>query len=185
MDGLDKLPSDLVWQEDGHLSDIVLSSVADGETNIVPREAHSHLEQCEHCGIRFGAEALLSMHAGELLAEVARVAQVPEALSASRPVVHGGWTNLPRRALVGALVLAAMGAMPAVLAGGHQRIAEITNTLARSIFMLSRGVVLVAKSDSFTALVWVSSLVLLVLGLVVSQWKRPGSIHGLTEEGSV
>lgn len=187
MDDLDKLPSDLVWQQDGHLSDIVLSTVADGEQGIVPLEALSHLEHCDHCNTRFGAEALLSMHAGELLTSLEPSAHVSAAQKprAIKVAVHGGLTNLPKRAVFGSLVLAAMGAIPAILAGGHMRIAEITETFARSILMLSRGAVLVAKSDSFTALVWASAMVLLVLGLVVSRIARPGSVDGLAEEGSV
>jgi hypothetical protein len=188
MDDLDKLPSDLVWQQDGHLSDIVLSSVADGETDIVPLEALSHLEHCEQCSTRFGAEALLSMHASELLAEVSRAsAHAPAAVPsrAARVAVEGNLSHLPKRAIFGALALAAMGSMPALVAGGHFRIAEITGMLGRSILMLSRSMVLVAKSDSFTALIWASSMVLLILGLVVSRVARPRSVNGLAEEGGV
>jgi hypothetical protein len=187
MDDLDKLPSDLVWQQDGHLSDIVLSSVADGEMNIVPLEALSHLEHCDQCSTRFGAEALLSMHASELLGEVSRAAHAPAALPsrAARVAVEGGLSHLPKRAVFGALALAAMGAMPALIAGGHLRIAEITGWLGRSILMLSRSMVLVAKSDSFTALIWASSMVLLILGLVVSRMARPRSVSGLAEEGGL
>ena len=188
MDDLDKLPPDLVWQQDGHLSDIVLSSIADGEANIVPLEAHSHLEHCDDCTTRFGAEALLSMHAGELLAEVSRVRdEVPAVLTprSVRDLAAGGIANLPKTAILGALFLAAIGAMPALLSQGHMRIAEFTEILSRSIVMLSRSVVLVAKSGSFTVLVWASAMILLVLGLVVSRTARPGLVNGLVEEGNV
>ena len=86
MDDLDKLPPDLVWQQDGHLGDIVLSSIADGEVDIVPLEASSHLEHCDHCMTRFGAEALLSKHASELLAEVSRVTDRVPAVVTPRSV---------------------------------------------------------------------------------------------------
>jgi hypothetical protein len=183
MDDLDKLPSDLVWQQDGHLSDIVLSSIADGEANIVPLEAHSHLEQCDHCTTRFGAEALLSMHAGELLAEVSRAAQVPAVVTprSMRDAAVDGLAKLPKTAFFGALFLAAMGALPALLSQGHVRIAYITEILGRSIVMLSRSVVLVAKSGSFTVLVWASTVTLLALGLFVSRTARRGLVNGLTE----
>ena len=188
MDDLDKLPPDLVWQQDGHLGDIVLSSIADGEVDIVPLEASSHLEHCEHCITRFGAEALLSKHAGELLAEVSRMSDTVPAVVAPRSVraaTVSGFAKLPKHALFGALFLAAIGAMPVLLSPGHWRIAEFTETLGRSIVMLSRGVVLVAKSGSFTVLVWASAMILLVLGLVVSRAARPGLVNGLVEEGSL
>ena len=188
MDDLDKLPPDLVWQQDGHLGDIVLSSIADGEVDIVPLEASSHLEHCEHCITRFGAEALLSKHAGELLAEVSRVTdRVPAVVTprSVRTIPISGFAKMPKHALFGALFLAAIGALPVLLSPGHWRIAEFTEILGRSIVMLSRGVVLVAKSGSFTVLVWASAMILLVLGLVVSRAARPGLVNGLVEEGSL
>lgn len=187
MDDLDKLPPDLVWQQDGHLSDIVLSSIADGEAAIVPHEACTHLEQCEDCTTRFGAEALLSMHAGELMAEVARAADMPMVL-APRPVrdlTLDGWAKLPKRAFYGALFVAAMGAMPAILSQWPVRVAHILEVFARSIVMLARGSVLLVRSGSFTVLLWVSAMTFLALGLVVSRLARPRLENGLAEEGGV
>jgi hypothetical protein len=187
MDDLDKLPSDLVWQQDGHLSDIVLSSIADGEATIVPYEAHTHLEHCNECTTRFGAEALLSRHAGELLAEVSRAAEVPAIVTprSVRDTAVDGLAKLPKSAFFGALFLAVMGAMPAIITRGHVRIAELTEISSRSIVMLSRGVVLVAKSESFTVLLWASAMTLLLLGLAVSRAARPGLVNALVEEGGV
>jgi hypothetical protein len=178
MDDLDKLPADLVWQQDGHLSDIVLSTIADGELPLVPLEAHTHLEHCDECTTRFGAEALLSMHAGELMAEVSRAAEAPVVVAprsarAAREVAVDGLARLPKTAFFGALFLAAIGALPAVLIRGPWRIAEITEILSRSIVMLARSMVLVAKSGSFTMLLWASAMTLLLLGLVVSRSMRP------------
>ncbi len=187
MDDLDKLPSDLVWQTDGHLSEIALTSIADGEADIVPLEAHSHLEHCDDCTTRFGAEALLSMHAGELLAEVSRAAEVPAVLPphAAREADFDGLAKLPKSAFFGALFLAAMGALPAIVSRGPGRIAEFTEIFGRSIVMLARGVVLVAKSESFTVLLWASATTLLLLGLFVSRTARRGLANDLVEEGSV
>lgn len=187
MDDLDKLPSDLVWQQDGHLSDIALTSIADGEADIVPLEAHTHLEHCDGCTTRFGAEALLSMHAGELMAEVARAAEVPVVATprAVREVAVDGLAKLPKPAFFGALFLAAMGAVPAIISRGPGRIAEFTEIFGRSIVMLSRSVVLVARSESFTVLLWASAMTLLLLGLFVSRSARRGLVNDLVEEGSV
>jgi hypothetical protein len=188
MDDLDKLPPDLVWQQDGHLSDIVLASIGDGEVDIVPPEASSHLDHCDHCTTRFGAEALLSKHAGELLAEVSRnMDHVPAVVTprSIRVVAAEGFANMPKRAILGALFLAAIGSMPAILSHGHWRIAQFIEILSRSIVMLSRSMVLVAKSGSFTVLVWASAMILMVLGLVVSRSARRGLVNGLVEERSL
>jgi len=63
------------------------------------------------------------------------------------------------------------------------RIAEFTEILSRSIVMLARGVVLVAKSGSFTVLLWASAMTLLLLGLGVSRIARSKPVNGLAEEG--
>jgi len=175
MDDLDKLPSDLVWQQDGHLSDIVLSTIADGELTVVPLEAHSHLDHCDECTTRFGAEALLSMHAGELLAEVSRAVEVPVLATprSVREVAIDGLARLPKPAFFGALFLAAMGAIPALVIRGPWHLAEIVEVSSRSIVMLARSMVLVAKSGSFTVLLWASAMTLLLLGLAVSRSSRP------------
>jgi len=174
MDDLDKLPPDLVWQQDGHLSDIVLSSIADGEVNIVPLEAHSHLEHCDHCTTRFGAEALLSMHAGELLAEVSRVAEMPAVVMprSVRDVAVDGLAKLPKRAFFGALFLAAMGALPALLSQGHWRFAHLHDFGSSCVVLFGRGGGLIAEGGSFTVLMWASALTLLALGLVVSRLEQ-------------
>lgn len=175
MDDLDKLPADLVWQQDGHLSDIVLSTIADGELTIIPLEAHSHLEHCDDCTTRFGAEALLSMHAGELLAEVSRAAEVRVFVTpkSAREVAIDGLARLPKTAFFGALFLAAMGALPAIVSRGPWHLADIAQMLSRSMVMLARSMVLIAKSGSFTVLLWASAMTLLLLGLVVSRSSRP------------
>ena len=186
MDDLDKLPSDLVWEQDGHLSDIVLSTLADGQALIVPLEAQSHLEQCEHCTTRFGAEAILSMHAGELLTELGKSPKAPASVKprVAEVLPEKRMSALPRRAVWAALILAACGAMPALVAGG-MRLTSVLGTIGRSILMLSRGVVLVAKSDTFTPLMFLAAMVLLISGLVVSRSSRSGSANGLVQEGSV
>jgi hypothetical protein len=180
MDDLDKLPADLVWQQDGHLSDIVLSTIADGEMAIVPLEAHSHLEHCDECTTRFGAEALLSVHAAELLAEVSRAPRVSQSSQSPvlamprsvREVAFDGFARLPKPAFFGALFLAAMGAVPALISRGPWHLADIAQVFGRSIVMLARSMVLVAKSGSFTVLLWASAMTLLLLGLVVSRSSR-------------
>lgn len=189
MDDLDKLPPDLAWQRDGHVTDIVLSSVADGEAGIVPSNALSHLEGCDHCATRLGAEALLSAHAGELLAELQEPSFAP-ALSPvktrmkAEPASVRGFQALPKGAVFAALVLAAIGAMPAIVDRGL-RLPGLLGTMGRAVVMLARNAEVVSKSEMFTALAWAASVVLLISGLVVSRISRPGSSNGLAQEGGV
>jgi len=184
MDDLDKLPPDLTWQHDGHVTDIVLSSVADGESGIVAEDALSHLDDCEHCSARLGAEALLSAHAGELIAELAAPSPLPVKAKSpvkSKPVVGPA---LPKRAIIAALALAAFGAMPGAVDASHHLMDRFA-TLGRIVTMLARSAELVAKSEMFTTLAWAASAVLLMSGLVVSRISRPGSSKELAQEGGV
>ncbi len=68
----DTLPEDLVFQPDGHLTEVALTCAADGQLDILgalQQRAHDHLDDCERCAHLLGEAALLSVHAGESLRE--------------------------------------------------------------------------------------------------------------------
>jgi hypothetical protein len=180
-DELDKLPPDLAWQRDGHVTDIVVASVADGEAGIVPEDALSHLEHCEHCTSRLGAEALLSAHAGELLQDLASPAVVR---APAKAPVNANGKALPKGAVIGAFLIAAVGATPAIF-DSVARLPALLRALGRAIVLLAHSTELVVKSDMGTTLAWAASLVLLVSGLVVSRLSRVRRSNGLAQEGGV
>ncbi|MRG92293.1 hypothetical protein [Polyangium spumosum] len=188
MDDLDKLPPDLAFQHDGHVTDVVLSSVADGEAGIVPADALSHLDGCDHCAERLGAEALLSVHAGELLAELAEPSFAPvrvaEKAAAKAPASVRGLATLPKRAVLGALLLAALGALPAIL-DQIAHVPTLVGTIGHAMLMLGRSAAVVSKSEMFPALAFAASAVLMISGLVVSRVSRPGSSNDFAQEGGV
>jgi hypothetical protein len=72
------LPLELVYA-DGHLTDVGVAALADGEDAIVPDEACAHAETCEACAAALGREALHSMALGEALRVPAAFA--PERIS--------------------------------------------------------------------------------------------------------
>jgi len=194
MDDLDKLPPDLAWQRDGHVTDIVLASVSDGEAEIVPDDALQHLDHCEHCATRLGAEALLSAQAGELLAELAAPSPIA-ATAIAKPVKPAKAANaeapkvpvlaaLPKKAVLGALVLAAIGAAPA-LWDSVARLPALLRAIGRALTLLVHGGELVVKSEMGTTLAWAASMVLLVSGLAVARFARMRPSHGLAQEGGV
>jgi anti-sigma factor ChrR (cupin superfamily) len=95
------LPTELVWQDDGHVADVALAAIADGELEIVPDQAAAHVVACDDCSERLGEQALLSTATHEALHAL-------DAAAVRRP--------LPLPAIVLALALAALGAAPAVRA---------------------------------------------------------------------
>lgn len=195
MDNLDKLPSDLTFQPDGHLSDIALTAIADGETEIVAESAIAHLDHCDHCTTRLGAEALLTAYAGELVEEVqlhAFVASQSEQLipnakpvaaqvnkEAATPITRA---PLPKGALGAAIVIAAIGAAPSLI-DGAMRLPDLLRSASTALVLLIRSANLIFHSDAGTTLAWVSSFLLLISGLAVSRLARTRTTQGLAEEG--
>jgi hypothetical protein len=59
------LPEDLLYSEDGHASDVVLTCLADGEDALVPAALRAHVLTCAACGAQLGNAALLSLRADD------------------------------------------------------------------------------------------------------------------------
>ncbi len=57
------LPEDLLYGEDGHASDVVLTCLADGEEALVPGRVRVHVLECAVCSAQLGNAALLSLRA--------------------------------------------------------------------------------------------------------------------------
>lgn len=68
------LPSEIVWQSDGHLSEVAVTALADGQTSLLAEDAHAHLATCDACTVRLGDAALRSVETAALFAEAAQAA---------------------------------------------------------------------------------------------------------------
>ena len=85
----EQLPDELVFEPDGHVGEVALSCLADGEVALVPSKALAHIDACEQCTARLGAAALLSIGIGEALPHLA----LPHGLGPSEPA--NLWGALP------------------------------------------------------------------------------------------
>lgn len=56
----EELPRELVWTSEGHLSDVAMTAIADGEEAILPRDAFGHLGLCDACALGVERAAALS-----------------------------------------------------------------------------------------------------------------------------
>lgn len=128
----DELPRDIVWQDDGHLSEVALTALADGEDAIIPADAHAHLAGCDACARAVGDAAMLSTALGDALRKLperrelaARSTSQPAPVS-SRPEVR-----LPWRALAAGLAFALIGAIPMLL--------RVQSLFDYARFLASRG----------------------------------------------
>jgi Na+/glutamate symporter len=158
MSSAEKLPKELLWSEDGHLSDVVLTAMADAQHEIVPDEATVHAEACALCAKRVGGAALLSLRAGELLAEVA------PAVPARAPV--------PVYAVVGAIVLAALGALPGLVSMPTEITQDIAS-FSQKLHLVVANAALLARAATgetgplYLSLTFGSALLLLLVAFGV------------------
>lgn len=96
------LPEDLLYAENGHASDVVLTCLADGEKAIVPPALVAHVLACPTCHGHLGNAALLSLRAGEEVAHHLAAKKAHEAKLVPSPYL----------ALAAGLLLAILGALP-------------------------------------------------------------------------
>jgi len=96
------LPEDLLYAEDGHASDVVLTCLADGEKAIVPPALVAHVLACPTCHGHLGNAALLSLRAGEEVSAHLAAKKAHDAKLAPSPYV----------ALAAGLLIALFGALP-------------------------------------------------------------------------
>ncbi|MFO0564385.1 MAG: hypothetical protein U0263_01920 [Polyangiaceae bacterium] len=97
----DELAHDLLWQADGHLTDVALTALADGEVALLSPAAASHAEECDACARRLGDAALFSTVLSEELAPVLLPVREPR--------------QLPVAALLAAFALAIAGSLPVLI----------------------------------------------------------------------
>jgi len=92
------LPDELIWSDDGHLSEIAIAALGDGQDAIVPEKARDHALSCESCAAQMGHAAMLSSELGQ-------------AMRAPIPVLAVERVPVPWLAIVGAIFVAAVGSL--------------------------------------------------------------------------
>lgn len=177
------LPPDLIFEPDGHVSELCVTAVADGEIELVPQAALDHLDTCDACGDKLGQAALLAVTAHEVMRE-ASAAKSPEAVALVAPAAiapasvapvspRRSRRPLPIAAIAAALLLAMVTAGPALseALGAAQQIVDAAigwvPTLARV------AVTVVWSGPSMgpwgVALKWISAVLFVTAGLSVAR----------------
>jgi hypothetical protein len=132
MSDQEMMPIDILWRDDGHVSDVAVDALADGQEAIVARPVRDHVNECELCAGRFGEAVLLAMQVGEVMQQSLRAAKVQP------------WP-VPMPALIAALLVAALGALPAVgdllvrATDLFRGVGAILPNLTRAALVLSRS----------------------------------------------
>lgn len=127
----ERFPDDLVWCSDGHVSDVVVTAVADGQSDLVPQAALEHVDSCPACTGRTVDALTLSLTLGSRLDTAEAWARPEETPAASPTLVF----HFPIPALGAAVVVALVGTAPMLL-----QVPALFSGVFRSLPVLVRGV---------------------------------------------
>lgn len=191
-----ELPASLCFEADGHVTDVVVTCLADGEIAIIPAAAAAHVDACDACTARLGAEALLSMDASEaLLAAVAREVRAPLRIVASAPVVSAPLREsaapssssrrrrpLPKGAIAAALLVAVLGALPTLL-GSLRDLPTVVPDFLQAVSAWAHAIEAVLRtvmhSRSGAALRWMIAAAFIGMGsLLARSMTRKQALEG-------
>jgi len=157
----EQLPIELVWTEEGHLSEIAMTAIADGEEAILPRDAFGHLGLCEVCAAGVESAASLSIAVSRALSDP-KPAQATEAIEVRIP--------FPQRAAALAVVVGALATLPN-LAAVHTWIGRMWWTLREGTPILTRqAITFLPRAASWLPIMSLTAAMLLLLvGLSVAR----------------
>lgn len=119
------LAPDVGWEPSGHLSEVALSVVADGEDGLLDEGMRIHLNGCDACAVKLGQVAMRAADVGEALGHVAahthELAALADPARVSGQVVRSREPRrLPMKAIAAALAVAVLGILPSLLAAPGQ-----------------------------------------------------------------
>lgn len=164
-----ELDRELIWQTDGHLHEVAITALSDGEARLLPDSARIHAATCDACSERLGQAAALSLALDDAL----------EAQTAAYRAVAGRAEQVrrpfPAAAAAAALLLAAIGMLPRFVEMAHT-VVELPSFLSRarpvvleSVAALTRSLALHGGPVVFFA--WCASLVtLFALGALIARF---------------
>ena len=173
------LPDELIWGDGGHVSDVVLSALGDGQDSVVPGEARAHVEACAACTLALGRVALLSVYTHDRVV-AAKEAGMLDARQAKvvRPLVPAiSSFRVPYRAVLLAFGLALAGSIPGIIEAPEE-FATGTAFVQRNLhvfmhhFITSARVSQDAASQGGLILTFGSALCLTMLAVVLAR-KKP------------
>ncbi len=108
------LPPELVWGEGGHVSDVVLTTIGDGEAG-VPPDARAHVDGCVKCKAALGNVALLSLYAHENIVAARDLGMLDARAKDAAAATATASFRFPFGAVVFAFALALVTCIPGIL----------------------------------------------------------------------
>jgi hypothetical protein len=162
-----KLPREIQW-DGAHVSELALTAIADGQDDIVDRDAVAHADACEWCAGRMGRAALLSAAVGHA------VEQVKPSLASVRP--RGASPARAWRALAMGVAVALLAALPSLPHFATTVVELLAYGRALSVHgvpVLVRGGLSLVKSETastaLSAATMVSAVLLVMMGWAIAR----------------
>jgi hypothetical protein len=166
------LHSSLVWDQDGHLSDIAQNAIADAESALLPRAACEHAEACESCLRSIGQIAQFSLEIDSALKGI-NAGYLPQRSVAQPARAPRQW---PVTELGLALVLALLGQLPTLQALNP---AGIRHSMKAVVHVSVQVLQHIAGTSFGAALPWVSASMLVAISGSIAYAARRGLAHDL------
>jgi len=172
------LHSSLVWDQDGHLSDIAQNAIVDAESALLPREACAHAETCETCMRSIGQLAQLSLEIDGALTQL-NPGFLPQRAARSGMRRAVGLRQLPFIELALALVIALLGQLPTLQA---LRPADVRHALKAIVQVSVQVLQHVAGTPFGAALPWIATSMLVAISGSIAYATRRGLAHNLSRQ---
>lgn len=181
----DLLDAQLVWQTNGHVSDLVVSMLADDQGSMLPPAAIAHVDACSFCVDRMVNMALLSLEVAAALDTMPLLEKrafdlVPAVYTQSSRVPRGH--DFPRHFFLVALALALIGALPTLEAS--RKIAGFLVLSGPDLLTLIQGVRLAsdflaqAMGNGLLLASFLASFACVTAGWFVAKRWPTGSLEG-------
>jgi anti-sigma factor RsiW len=168
------LAPDIGWEPSGHLSEVALTALADGEEALLDAAMHEHLGSCEACAAQLGEMAMRSARVAEALSQLPRRSTAPViALPPDRPLVRER-RKVPVVAIAAGLVVAALGAAPSLMslpAEVEQTASVLRKVLPSLVRLLPQALARLWSGPTGPAalVVWGLSLALVATGFGIAR----------------
>lgn len=171
------LHSSLLWEPDGHLSEVAQNAIVDAESALLPRDAREHAETCERCTRSIGALAQLSLEIDSSIKQLDVgflphcAAHIDSTRRAPRSLRHAPWAELGL-----ALTIALLGQLPTLRAFNLAAIRQALQTLLRLSLQLLQHV---AATPLGAALPWIAASMLVAISGTIAYASRTRLVHNL------
>jgi hypothetical protein len=152
-----KLDHEIVWDVDGHLSEVAKSALADGQDSILPSDVMTHFARCEDCSRSVGEVALLSAELSAALAPTQRL-------------------SFPFLAVAAAVVVATISAAP-ILITARSWLSTAGWLVGRSVAIAGHAFFKLSAQGVGPVFYFACTVVLIAMGLAVARFVPRGAVQ--------